>query len=429
MSIPLDRLYNFLQDVCNRDIIIYRYLPHGSKNIEDLHQLKDYQTIFTFAETLIVPAMICHDQEPLNFDFYKEQDFAKVSKRWLDMPGVPLSDQLKQKIKPDMIAMNLRSATYQLFSVYDQMLLCHSEKNSSDLAKYEQNGFVGVYWWAHALIAIDWYRYAQHDIALSFDPDKHQQDFLVYNRAWSGTREYRLKFVDMLIDQDLIPNCNIKFCEYDDQHYTQHQYKNPAFAVARNDIQTLIYPNTFASCSSADYNNQDYQTSAIEVVLETLFDDQRIHLTEKSLRPIACGKPFIIVSTPGSLEYLRGYGFRTFSGLIDENYDNIQDPVKRLEAVVAIMKSISQMPADQKQELLIQMNDIAEYNRRRFFSNEFTNSIIEEFKQNFDHAVLTASKYRSGKYFKQWKRAHQDSGFIPLTDIEITNIESKLLSN
>lgn len=427
MSIPLDRLYNFLQDVCNRDIIIYRYFPHGSKNIEDLHQLADYQNIFTLKDFMIMPVMICHDQEPLNFDFYTEQDFAKVSKRLLAMPIHPYDTKVKQQLESVMIDMNLRAATYHQFNGYDKMLLCHSEKNSAELAKYEQHGFIGVYWWIHAVIAVDWYRYAQHDLALTFDPAQHQQDFLIYNRAWSGTREYRLKFAEMLIDQQVVSDCDIKFCEYDGVHYTQHQYENPAFAIARRDIETHISPNTFTSCSSADYDNQDYQTSAIEVVLETLFDDHRVHLTEKALRPIACGKPFILLSTAGSLEYLRSYGFQTFAGLIDESYDTVQDPVDRLKAVVTVMKTISKMPMDQKHQLLTQMNAVAEYNKQLFFSEEFRNSIINEFKQNFDQAVDEAAKYRTGKYFKLWKQAQLDSNEMPLTDVEIVTIENKFI--
>ena len=39
MSVPLDRLYNFLHDVVDHDITIYRFWPHGSKKLEDLVSL------------------------------------------------------------------------------------------------------------------------------------------------------------------------------------------------------------------------------------------------------------------------------------------------------------------------------------------------------------------------------------------------------
>jgi hypothetical protein len=43
MSIPLDRLYHYIenvaQEIYNDRIIIYRFYPHGSKNINDLNNL------------------------------------------------------------------------------------------------------------------------------------------------------------------------------------------------------------------------------------------------------------------------------------------------------------------------------------------------------------------------------------------------------
>ena len=32
MTVPLDRLYNYLESLSDHDIIIYRFYPHGSKN-------------------------------------------------------------------------------------------------------------------------------------------------------------------------------------------------------------------------------------------------------------------------------------------------------------------------------------------------------------------------------------------------------------
>ena len=43
MSIPLDRLYHYIHDVAEQVrgdyVLIYRFWPHGSKNIEDLSVL------------------------------------------------------------------------------------------------------------------------------------------------------------------------------------------------------------------------------------------------------------------------------------------------------------------------------------------------------------------------------------------------------
>ena len=42
MSVPLDRLYHYLADVVNHDLVIYRWAPHGSRKLEDLQHLTKY---------------------------------------------------------------------------------------------------------------------------------------------------------------------------------------------------------------------------------------------------------------------------------------------------------------------------------------------------------------------------------------------------
>ena len=71
MSIPLDRLYHYIESVANKacgDVVIYRFYPHGSKKIQDLTPLKDYP----YKLSVNQPIIYCNDQEPLNFDFYHD---------------------------------------------------------------------------------------------------------------------------------------------------------------------------------------------------------------------------------------------------------------------------------------------------------------------------------------------------------------------
>jgi hypothetical protein len=219
--------------------------------------------------------------------------------------------------------------------IWDWALLTHSEKNSKELTQYEQDGFVGVYYWSHAIIARDWFRYAEHVIQRK----QKQKTFLIYNRAWAGTREYRLKFAEYLVRFKLDQDCIMRISPVDStlgKHYNLHTFKNPVWRPA-----TLI-EKFFPLCSatsqySADFNLADYESTDIEVVLETLFDDSRLHLTEKSLRPIALGQPFILAGTPGSLEYLRSYGFRTFGHVWDEQYEQETDPEYRLVKITNLM--------------------------------------------------------------------------------------------
>ena len=72
MSVPLDRLYNFLHDISDRALLIYRWMPHGSKKLADLKPLHSITGPQWSDRNM--PAMICHDQEPLFYDLYTESD-------------------------------------------------------------------------------------------------------------------------------------------------------------------------------------------------------------------------------------------------------------------------------------------------------------------------------------------------------------------
>lgn len=402
MSVPLDRLYNHLDGLCNHDIVIYRFFPHGSKKLTDLLPLQDVDKN-GWRYRIKNPGAICHDQEPLVFDQYSQTDmlefFLSHSPNMIETP------KSIARIHALIKDQHLRSVTGTRHSVYDKTLLIHSEQNSPNLVKYENVGFVGVYWWAHAAIAIDWYRYAQYDISLIPKFDSTQKDFLIYNRAWTGTREYRLKFTELLVEADLQEHCITTFStESEGKNYQEFCPKNPAFKIQRHNLQDYFNPCTVDATASADYDNQDYQRSAIEVVLETLFDDTRWHLTEKSLRPIACGRPFMLAATPGSLQYLRNYGFKTFNGLIDESYDNIVDPVQRLEVICMEMKRLSLLDSNQKQNLMEKLYSIAKHNQQLFFSKSWQESIFEEFTDNFELGMDKLSQFKTGKYWRKFQQ-------------------------
>jgi hypothetical protein len=396
MSIPLDRLYNFLDSVSNcHDLIIYGWKSHGSKKLRDLTFWRPITDSWKDQRTHLV--LIFHDQEPLDYDFSQQsidQEFCDVVKNYQDGPLLSLP-----KVQEFYKKMHFTCVAEKTF--YDLSLLVHSEKNSYQVEKYKQNNFVSVYYWSHAIIAKDWFRFAEHDILLK-TKSSNPKTFLIYNRAWAGSREYRIKFAEQLVTNDLYQDCITSFAELDNNiHYTNHVFKNLKFAPRQINLENILPKNTHNSTASADYNSLDYQNSMIEVVLETLFDDSRNHLTEKSLRPIACGQPFIIAGAPGSLQYLKDYGFKTFDGHINESYDDIQNSSDRLGAIIQEMKRINNMTSQQKQQLIKDVQHIVEHNQKLFFSKEFHEHVINEFKQNLNQAVETVKSGPVGNVWKQ----------------------------
>lgn len=404
--IPFDQLYNFLDSVSHCNLLIYRFTPAGSKNLDNCQPLHAYYTFNSYYKQVTTPNIIFYDQEPLFWDHYTE------IKQWVIDNHVNEGESGLPYWPPELVdavsRSNLKAVIKPVFnSIYNQVLLAHSEKRSLELEKYENNGFVGVYFWSHALIARDWYRYAEVDPELIYN-NNFKFDFVVYGRAWSGSREYRLKFFDLLIEKNL-SNCSLaKFSAEDNgQHYTHHRYVNPSFQTNNLKLESSLVENTAPSHASATYSSEEYQQAAIDVVLETLFDDARIQLTEKILRPIACGKPFILASTPGSLQYLRDYGFQTFSDLIDESYDTIEDPVLRLQAIMNTMQQIVEHP--NKETLYAGLHKIAEFNRARFHSRKFHDMIVEEYQTNLTQAVATCKQHASRKNILYWKKIYADN--------------------
>ncbi len=389
MSVPLERLYHYLADCVNHDLLIYRWFPHGSRKIEDLDHLKIYSEFQWYNS----PIAIFHDQEPLDYKFYSQDQIYNQAKKFFESR---LPVMLKDSVLYYVSQQHIRGATGLSVNNHDMTILVHSEQNSSELALYEQAGFVPVYYWSHAVIALDWFRYAEYDPNLNFDLHNITQDFLIYNRAWSGTREYRLTFVENLITNQLVEYCKTTFCAVDQNtHYLNHVFENQKFKISNTQLEKYFLPNTYSSVSSADYVADDYAVTGIEVVLETLFDDSRWHLTEKALRPIACGKPFILMATAGSLQYLRNHGFETFDGLIDESYDLITDSRARLDAVVQEMKKIAALNSNAKQLLYTKLHAISQRNRQRFFNGLF-DQVIEEYKTNLDCAMTIMNQHRTG---------------------------------
>ena len=395
MTVPLDRLYHYLGDVVNHDLLIYRWLPHGSRKLEDLDLLINYPE----AKWYHSPIAIFHDQEPLAYDFYSPEQIRACAKALFlrdtaqSMLADPILDYLSQQ--------HLRGIAC-CANYHDLTILVHSEQHGVEVDRFEQAGFVPVYYWSHAVIAQNWFRYAEHDPKLAFDPTTIQQDFLIYNRAWAGTREYRLCFAEQLLEHNLVQHCNINFNPEDGKHYSTHQFVNPDFQIVNYNLHDELRPNTHDSTASADYCGEDYSAAGIEIVLETLFDDSRWHLTEKTLRPIACGRPFILMATAGSLQYLQRYGFETFGELIDESYDQIVNPKHRLQAVIAEMARIAALSTETKTQLFVAMNVIALRNHQRFF-NGFHDQVINEYKTNMDYAMSTMQQHCTGQHLAHIK--------------------------
>lgn len=424
MYIPLDNLYHWIRGIASEPVSIYTFSPHGSKNITDLCMLSREDL------SAVLPEIVCHDQEPLDYTNCQSSDmFTLWLHRRKNNPEWAIYDVVVKEFSCYYQDLGFYTALRVLkpHSIFDRYILLHSEKNSEDVERLS-DAAEPVYYWCHGVIARDWYRFAQHDAILS-KPPTHTKTFLIYCRAWTGSREYRLKFLDLLVAQDLLPACRVSVLHQDRHHNLKtYQCADPELQPTNIDGLLKIDKNCYPAAASADYNPTDIVETDISIVLETVADDSKIHLTEKTLRPIACGHPFMLSAGPGALEYLKSYGFRTFAPWIDETYDQEVNTVQRLELITKEMHRIENLDLSQKNQMIVEIKKIADYNKQHFFSDQFANHLKDELTHNLNCAIGKI-KITKGRHFRKFLRSgrkHLSNSRRDLTVLEVLKTLRKL---
>lgn len=130
---------------------------------------------------------------------------------------------------------------------------------------------------------------------------------------------------------------------------------------------------------SCDMRNwSEVHDSLVYLSTETVFFGQRWHLTEKTFKPIALGMPFVLLSTVGSLEYLRSYGFQSFGHIWNEDYDLESDDPARFESVARVLKDIGALTIAEKKQLWRHCLPIIKHNWNWFYGGDFERTLWRE---------------------------------------------------
>ena len=137
-------------------------------------------------------------------------------------------------------------------------------------------------------------------------------------------------------------------------------------------------------------------------------------MTEKTLRPIACGHPFVLAAGPGALSYLRNYGFRTFEPWIDESYDLETDSLRRLEKIIHAMKQIQSLQGQQLQDFCQAVSAIAEFNKNHFYSDKFLHIVKNELQENLKSAYKVVYNTRGKHYLELLKLCKKTQVPMPI---------------
>jgi hypothetical protein len=302
-----------------------------------------------------------HDQEPIHLDIHRDL-FTAVAFRNLDL--------------------DLEFGPRNAFIVT-------SERDSAPLDTVcEFHGWKSFYYFFHGWAAMDWYRGYDRTYLMPKPSDRRiKRSFISANRIIGGRREHRVMLLHYL-QQHKICNALISF-----------PATCPAENIATIDIAAKLGAEVQTSISEAglpwnfpgeiDHPMHSCWLSLFEenaeslahVVTETVYHGRRHHLTEKTFKPICLRMPFVLVSTAGSLEYLKTYGFKTFDTVWDETYDQETDDDLRLRKIAALLKSLDDMSPHELQQIYRASLPIVDHNYRHFYNGAFEQVLWQELQQ------------------------------------------------
>lgn len=272
----------------------------------------------------------------------------------------------------------------QFVEVYksDRTLIITSERNSKDVAwACDTYGISDDYYFFHGWAALDWYRGYNHSFLSQSWPDrKFNHAFICPNNIVGGQRSHRLRLLSELGKRGCINQNLISFpatCPYEHRSIIE-LFQEHDLLFPKNLSLPLIIDN--GKNHSGDSHRIDFWTQAMKcfchVVTETVYDDNRIHITEKTFKPIVLQQPFLIVGNRGALKYLRDYGFQTFGDLWDEDYDDL-DHEHRIRAVADICEEITSWSSSKMQQAQFKIANALRHNHDWFY-NEFQDVLWKE---------------------------------------------------
>lgn len=257
-----------------------------------------------------------------------------------------------------------------------------SEKDSDSVDEVCRRwGWKSYYYFFWGWAALDWYR--GYDKTFLMKPPEERtitKTFIMPNRILGGTRRHRLLMLYHIFKNNMTDNwisCpDVCPGENHNVHDIVKQFNN-----VYPDIEQVFaqqqFPINFPGESDAPMHScwlslfNESADSLLYLVAETVAHGRKLHLTEKSFKPICLRMPFIIIGTAGSLRHLRSYGFKTFSDLWDESYDDETDDVLRVERIASLLRSLDELPTAGKQELFDAARDIVEHNYNHFYGGGF----------------------------------------------------------
>ena len=296
----------------------------------------------------------------------------------------------------------------------EQYTIDHSERGIPcylyyDIESINQNN--------NKLIAIDCLTEGLH-CKSSFDQYNTSNHYLIFSNGWWDTKKHNFQIdytqvwnVFFLFEMADTYNSPNRFCYYIDKNY-QFDYPKPCYFVATvgnirperdlfvyNIKENTTYQNYILRYSGEDlgipslnldvikfnkgefdpytfilekhYHNVSqslpikiYNQGYVNLIVETDLNLQdSFFLTEKTIKCLITGQPFIIVSTPYFLHHLKQLGFQTYDTIWNEDYDTVLNYSERIVKIQELVNNLVDIDWIDKKSKLVQ---IQQHNQRTF---------------------------------------------------------------
>jgi len=249
-----------------------------------------------------------------------------------------------------------------------------SEKNSKSVTELcKEYEYVYDYYFFHGWAALDWYRgYNRTNLIPEYKSRNITNTFISPNRIVGGNRHHRIDLFKSMVKNNLIENNKISFpkvCPYSNEEIKIEGVQLPLVFENDTDVSSNI--------SSKINLWEQSKDSLLQVVTETVYEQDTLHLTEKIFKPIVMQMPFVLVGAKNNLEYLRSYGFKTFGEFWNEDYDNDNNET-RLTSITQLITDLNSQSLNEKRQLQKHLNKIVEHNFNWFYSREFEDLLWKE---------------------------------------------------
>jgi hypothetical protein len=340
-------------------VSVREYSPHWSGNNHNRHILYELPLYVIRAARLKKIVIVIDNQSegfPMQYqgcDGFKEMHDAMRNLKLPPMSVIFLNADLKFK------------------DSYDHWLISNFE-----------NRMIGN---SYALTSIFYFQNKPEDCLLKVAIlNKNSLDFNSLNRS---ARQHRIEHIVELFDRRLIKKGLVSGYYTNNpnsRNFPNSVYKEDSIEQFKNKIINYLstplqidgdWSDRSGPSPDTDprtiFNHEIFKNSLLSVVTETAMDFPGIFITEKTLKPIVAGHPFMVLGQYKFLDSLRDMGYKVDFPGIDQSYDDIINPIERFNQFHNSLEKWCKYSRKDKTQFCKSSLELVKHNMKLFNSTRF----------------------------------------------------------